>query len=250
MIILLQKSFNKKAYKEINNLLAKKRGYRELFLPTTSNKGNGDFIRELELQRAWRGINKSRKRNPTTFEVNKLKSEDRKRVGRAMIREITDQEVPAVLRSINDKSKAKISEVPFAKNMIDRNKMTILQAHGYLDPYEIHAMEQAKKLQESNDMLRSIIEDYRPSQYKMTYNKPVIPNPKKVSLEKKVANFSDTRENASPELIEKAKTSGVIQKVNGEWRIVAIKKKKLWNAHYKSKENAEAALRGYQANKH
>lgn len=60
----------------------------------------------------------------------------------------------------------------------------------------------------------------------------------------------DNREDASPELIEKAKKEGVIQKVNGDWRIVSIKKGKLWNAHYDSKAKAEASLRAYQANKY
>lgn len=60
----------------------------------------------------------------------------------------------------------------------------------------------------------------------------------------------DNREDASPELIEKAKESGVVQKVGDSWRIVSIKKKKLWDAHYDSEEKANAALRAYQANKH
>lgn len=58
------------------------------------------------------------------------------------------------------------------------------------------------------------------------------------------------REKASPELIEKAKKEGVVQKVGDSWRIVAIKKGTLWPAHYISKERAAAALRGYQAQKH
>lgn len=58
----------------------------------------------------------------------------------------------------------------------------------------------------------------------------------------------DNREVASPEILEKAKTEGVVQKVDGEWRIVAIKKKRLWSAHYKSKESAENALKAYHAN--
>jgi hypothetical protein len=40
----------------------------------------------------------------------------------------------------------------------------------------------------------------------------------------------DNREDASPELLEKAKTDGVVQKVGDSWRIVAIKKRKLWDA--------------------
>lgn len=61
------------------------------------------------------------------------------------------------------------------------------------------------------------------------------------------AEFSkpDNREDASPELLEKAKTDGVVQKVGDSWRIVAIKKRKLWDAHYASKEKAQAALAAY-----
>jgi hypothetical protein len=55
----------------------------------------------------------------------------------------------------------------------------------------------------------------------------------------------DNREDASPELLEKAKTDGVVQKVGDSWRIVAIKKRKLWDAHYASKEKAQAALAAY-----
>lgn len=67
-----------------------------------------------------------------------------------------------------------------------------------------------------------------------------------------VRRFSktDNREDASPELLEKAKKEGVIQKVGGDWRIISIKKGKLWDAHYDSRENAEKSLRAYQANKH
>ena len=55
---------------------------------------------------------------------------------------------------------------------------------------------------------------------------------------------------ASPELIRKAKTEGVVQKVDGSWRIVSIKRKRLWDAHYKTKESAESGLRAYHMNKH
>lgn len=67
-----------------------------------------------------------------------------------------------------------------------------------------------------------------------------------------VRRFSktDNREDASPELLEKAKESGVVQKVGDSWRIISIKKKKLWDAHYDSKSKADDALRAYQANKH
>lgn len=67
-----------------------------------------------------------------------------------------------------------------------------------------------------------------------------------------VRRFSkiDNREDASPELLEKAKESGVVQKVGDSWRIISIKKKKLWDAHYDSKSKADNALRAYQANKY
>lgn len=67
-----------------------------------------------------------------------------------------------------------------------------------------------------------------------------------------VRRFSKTdhREDASPEIIEKAKTSGVVQKVDGHWRIVSIKKGKLWPAHFQSEAKAQASLRAYQSNKH
>lgn len=64
-----------------------------------------------------------------------------------------------------------------------------------------------------------------------------------------IHRFSDNRENATVSILKKAKSSGVIQKVNGSWRIVSIKKKKLWTPKYKTKSKAQAALRGYQANK-
>lgn len=67
-----------------------------------------------------------------------------------------------------------------------------------------------------------------------------------------VKRFSkvDNREDASPELIEKAKESGVVQKIGDSWRIVSIKKKKIWDAHYDSKSKADDALKAYYANKH
>lgn len=60
----------------------------------------------------------------------------------------------------------------------------------------------------------------------------------------------DNREDASPEVLKKAKEDGVIQYINGEWRIVSIKKKKLWDSHYDTREDAEKALRAYHANHH
>lgn len=66
-----------------------------------------------------------------------------------------------------------------------------------------------------------------------------------------VRRFSktDNREDAPKEVIEKAKTSGVVQKVDGKWRIVSIKKGKLWTPHFKSKKSSLAALRYYHYQK-
>ena len=67
-----------------------------------------------------------------------------------------------------------------------------------------------------------------------------------------VRRFSktDNREDASPELLEKAKKEGVIQKVDGDWRIISIKKGKIWPQRFDSREACEKSLRAYQANKH
>lgn len=66
-----------------------------------------------------------------------------------------------------------------------------------------------------------------------------------------VRRFSktDNREDAPKEIIEKAKTSGVVQKVNGDWRIVSIKKGKLWTPIYSSKAAAQDSLAAYHASK-
>ncbi len=58
----------------------------------------------------------------------------------------------------------------------------------------------------------------------------------------------DNREDASQEVIEKAKKDGVVQKIDGSWRIVAIKKGKLWRAKFQSKEKALNSLRYYHQN--
>jgi hypothetical protein len=44
---------------------------------------------------------------------------------------------------------------------------------------------------------------------------------------------------------------GVIYQINGSWRIVSMKTNppSLWPSKFSSREKAEAALRGYQANK-
>lgn len=69
-------------------------------------------------------------------------------------------------------------------------------------------------------------------------------------LKYRIKRFS-AREKVPADIMEKAREDGVIQKDhNGEWRIISMKKGTFWRAHYKSRENASMALRGYQANKH
>ena len=61
------------------------------------------------------------------------------------------------------------------------------------------------------------------------------------------------REVVPPDIAEKGRKEGVIQKdKSGHWRIISYKTKPptFWNSTYQTKEKAEAALRGYQANKH
>lgn len=60
------------------------------------------------------------------------------------------------------------------------------------------------------------------------------------------------REKVPEDIARKAKESGVIQKDrSGDWRIISFKQSpaEFWDAHYDTREDAEAALRGYQANK-
>lgn len=55
------------------------------------------------------------------------------------------------------------------------------------------------------------------------------------------------------DIAEKGKKDGVVQKDEaGNWRIISYKTNPptFWNSKYETKSNAEAALRGYQANKH
>ena len=47
----------------------------------------------------------------------------------------------------------------------------------------------------------------------------------------------------------KCPTSGCIKKLGDKWRIISNKTGKLWPAHYETKQNAEAALDAYHANK-
>ena len=63
--------------------------------------------------------------------------------------------------------------------------------------------------------------------------------------------FSE-REKVPAEIEKKAREEGVIQKDSkGVWRIISLKTHpaEYWNAHYKTKEDAEKALDAYHANK-
>lgn len=62
--------------------------------------------------------------------------------------------------------------------------------------------------------------------------------------------FSKDREKVPADILEKAKTDGVVQQdKDGNWRIISLKDGEFWNAHYQTKESAKAALRGYHAQK-
>ena len=61
---------------------------------------------------------------------------------------------------------------------------------------------------------------------------------------------TDNRETVPDDITSKVEKSGVIQQDReGRWRIINKDKKKFWTAKYKSKESAEAGLRGYFASK-
>lgn len=65
------------------------------------------------------------------------------------------------------------------------------------------------------------------------------------------ALFSD-REKVPRAIAEEGRKSGVVQKdQDGVWRIISYKTNppEFWNAHYKSKKDAENALKAYQANR-
>lgn len=60
------------------------------------------------------------------------------------------------------------------------------------------------------------------------------------------------REKVPSDIAKEGKKSGVVQKdKNGKWRIISYKTNppEFWDAHYKTKENAEKALDAYHANK-
>lgn len=65
----------------------------------------------------------------------------------------------------------------------------------------------------------------------------------------RIKRFS-SREKVPANILEKAKTEGVVQKDSkGRWRIVSIKAKEFWDPIYSSKEKGESALAGYHAQK-
>lgn len=62
--------------------------------------------------------------------------------------------------------------------------------------------------------------------------------------------FSEFREKVSAEMLEKAKTDGVVQKKpNGSWGIISIDAGEWWTPDYESEEKAKNALEAYHANK-
>lgn len=63
----------------------------------------------------------------------------------------------------------------------------------------------------------------------------------------RIKRFSETRESVPEDIMSKVRSGGgVIQKDHdGVWRIINKRKGVFWNAHYDSRSNAEAALRGY-----
>jgi hypothetical protein len=64
------------------------------------------------------------------------------------------------------------------------------------------------------------------------------------------ATFSEPREKVSAEMLEKAKTDGVVQKKpNGSWGIISIEAGEWWTPDYESEEKAKNALEAYHANK-
>lgn len=66
----------------------------------------------------------------------------------------------------------------------------------------------------------------------------------------RIKRFNETREKVPSSKLQESWHSGVIQKdSNGDWRIINRQKGVYWNAHYDSREKAEAALRGYHSNK-
>lgn len=60
------------------------------------------------------------------------------------------------------------------------------------------------------------------------------------------------REKVPSDIAKEGKKSGVIQRdQDGDWRIISYKTDppEFWDAHYKTREDAEKALSAYHANK-
>ena len=72
-----------------------------------------------------------------------------------------------------------------------------------------------------------------------------------VILRNKLFSRKEDREIVPNDIVEKAKSEGVIQEYKGKWRIISFKTNPptIWPAEYSSKEKANGALRGYQASK-
>ena len=70
--------------------------------------------------------------------------------------------------------------------------------------------------------------------------------------EKEYSDTDSGRLPVSDADLEKAKTSGVIQRRpdNGMWGIIAIQKKLWWRSSYSSRESALKSLRAYEMHKH
>ena len=76
---------------------------------------------------------------------------------------------------------------------------------------------------------------------------------KKREEKEKTYSSKENREIVPPEIIKKVKSGeGVIHKYRGSWRIVSMKTNPptFWNAHYETREKAEAGLRAWAANNH
>lgn len=72
-----------------------------------------------------------------------------------------------------------------------------------------------------------------------------------ITGKRRLKRFS-SREVVPKRIAEEGRKSGVVQKKpSGKWGIISYKQNppEFWNADYESKSSAEAALRGYQANK-
>ena len=74
----------------------------------------------------------------------------------------------------------------------------------------------------------------------------------KEELDTKEFSKAGDRDRVPEEIIKKVKSGeGVIHKYKGSWRIVSMKTNPptFWDAHYETREKAEAGLRAWAANK-